>query len=59
MASSLSLDASEPAPVGRPVRVLLAVLASLVLLAVLSLIELGVLTLLTVASSAMNHGSAS
>jgi hypothetical protein len=58
MTQPIILEA-EPAPVGRPTRVVLAIIATLVLLGVMSLIELGVLAFLAVASSAMNHGNAS
>ena len=56
MTQPIILEA-EPAPVGRPARVVLAIIATLVIIGVMSLIELGVLALLAVASSAMNHGA--
>ncbi|HEX4443225.1 MAG TPA: hypothetical protein VHZ81_06610 [Galbitalea sp.] len=58
MTQSITLEA-ESAPIGRPARVVLAIIATLVILGVMSLIELGVLAFLAVASSAMNHGNPS
>ena len=55
MIQTLGLEAPEPAPVGRPARVLLAMVATLVILGFVGVLEVGVLAMLTVVSSVTNH----
>jgi hypothetical protein len=56
MTGPILFEASQPAPIGRRTRLILAILASLVLLVCLGVAELGALAAVSVMSSTTNHG---
>jgi hypothetical protein len=55
MTSPITLDAPEPAPIGRHTQLVLAILATLVLLSLIGVLEVGVLAVVTVVSAGTNH----